>query len=110
MELAVVGKSVVKRDALEKATGRATYLDDVVLPRMLIGKVLRSERAHAKIKRIDTSRAKALPGVKAVITADDLPCGRHGPFVKDTPILASGKVRYIGEPVAAVAAVDEETV
>ncbi len=109
MELAVVGKSIVKRDALEKATGRAIYLDDVVLPRMLTGKVLRSERAHAKIKRIDTSRARALPGVKAVITADDLPGGRHGPFVKDTPILASGKVRYIGEPVAAVAAVDEET-
>ncbi|MBI4319603.1 MAG: xanthine dehydrogenase family protein molybdopterin-binding subunit [Chloroflexi bacterium] len=109
MALAVVGKSVVRRDALEKALGQAAYLDDVVLPKVLIGKVLRSDYAHAKIIRIDTGRAKALPGVKAVITADDLPGARHGPFVKDTPILATGKVLYVGEPVAAVAAVDEET-
>jgi 4-hydroxybenzoyl-CoA reductase alpha subunit len=108
-ELVVVGKSVPKIDATEKATGKAQYLDDVVLPRMLIGKLLRSKLAHARIKGIHTSRAKALPGVKAVITADDLPGGLHGPFVHDTPVLAKGKVRYIGEPVVAVAAVDEET-
>ena len=109
MELAIVGKSVVRRDALEKATGQAIYLDDVSLPRMLYGKVLRSKYPHAKIKRIDTSRARALLGVKVVITGDDLPDGRHGPFIKDTPILAKGQVNYVGEPIAAVAAVDEET-
>lgn len=109
MAFATVGTSIVRRDALEKATGRAVYLDDIVLPRMLIAKVLRSECAHALIKRIDTTKAKALPGVKAVITSDDLPGGRHGPFIKDTPVLATRKVLYIGEPVAAVAAVDEET-
>lgn len=109
MELAVVGKSIAKVDALEKVTGRAVYLDDIVFPRMLVGKVLRSEYAHARIVSIDTARAKALPGVKVIITGDDLPDGRHGPFIKDTPILAKRKVHYVGEPVVAVAAVDEET-
>jgi CO/xanthine dehydrogenase Mo-binding subunit len=107
-DLTVVGKPVTRVDAAEKITGQAVYGYDLVLPQMLYGKVLFSTKAHAKIKRIDTRKAKALPGVVAVVTGDDAPW-THGESVKDKPFLARGKVRYIGEPVAAVAAEDEDT-
>ena len=68
----VIGHRTPKVDALDKVTGRAQFGADVTLPRMLVGKVLRSPHAHARIKRIDTSKAAALPGVKAVITGKDL--------------------------------------
>ena len=106
-ELTVVGKPVQRVDAEEKITGQAVYGYDLVLPNMLYGKTLFSPKAHAKIKRINTDKAKQLPGVVAVVTGEDVPW-THGESVKDKPFLAQGKVRFIGEPVAAVAAEDED--
>jgi 4-hydroxybenzoyl-CoA reductase alpha subunit len=107
-EFAFIGKRVPKLDAIDKVTGRAIYGHDMKLPRMLYGKILRSERAHARILNMDTSRAKKLPGVKAVLTGDDIPDIRVG-FAKDNPILKTGKVRSFRDEIAAVAAVDEDT-
>ena len=107
-ELTVVGKPVQRVDAEEKLTGAAIYGYDLVLPNMLYGKTLFSPRAHAKINRINTAKAKALPGVVAVVTGEDVPW-THGESIKDKPFLAQGKVRFIGEPVAVVAAEDEDT-
>ncbi|MBM4298519.1 MAG: hypothetical protein FJ143_12345, partial [Deltaproteobacteria bacterium] len=107
-DLTVIGKPVTRVDANEKVTGQIVYGYDLVLPNMLYGKTLFSTKAHAKIKRIDTGKAKAVPGVVAVVTGEDAPW-THGEAVKDKPFLAQGKVRYIGEPVAAVAAEDEDT-
>ncbi len=104
-----IGKSLPRSDGLEKVTGQALYLNDIVLPGMLYGKILRSPIAHGKIVKIDTSRVKNLSEVKAVITAEDLPDARFGSYMQDATVLARGKVRYIGEPVAAVAAIDEDT-
>ena len=86
----VIGRRAPKLDALDKVTGRAQFGADVTLPRMLVGKVLRSPHAHARIKCIDTSKAIILPGVKAVITGNDLPqitLGASGPGVvnRSTP-------------------------
>ena len=78
------------------------------LPGMLYGKVLRSPYPHAKIVKIDTSNARALSGIKAVLTADDIPQGKFGLAIRDQTILACEKVRFVGEPVVAVAATDEE--
>jgi CO/xanthine dehydrogenase Mo-binding subunit len=108
-DYAVIGKKTPKRDAIAKVTGGAQFATDVYLPGMLWARVLRSPVAHARIVSINTEKAKKLPGVAAVITADDLPDARYGALVLDMGILARGKVRYIGDPVAAVAAVDEET-
>ncbi len=105
----VVGKSSRKIDGLAKATGEAIYADDIQLPGMLHAKTLRSPHPHARIRSIDTSRAAALPGVHAVITGRDLPI-RYGviPWTKDETALATDKVRFIGDEVAAVAAIDED--
>ena len=110
-ELAVIGKRVPKVDVWGKVTGETRYTDDLQLPRMAFGKLLRSPHPHALIKRIDTSRAKALPGVYAVITGHDLPPVKFGilPVSQDEEALCTEKVRYVGDAVAAVAAVDEET-
>jgi carbon-monoxide dehydrogenase large subunit len=105
----VLGTSVPKLDAREKVTGRATYTDDMSLPGMLHGALLGSPHPHARILSYDTSRARAMPGVKAVLTAEDLPDHKIGAVIKDQPLLARGRVRYAGEPVAAVAAVDLQT-
>ncbi len=102
----VVGQNIPRLEGKEKVTGQAKYLDDLSFPKMLYGKLLRSPFPHAKIISIDTSVAMLLPGVKAIVTAEDLPDRLHGPFVQDTPILARSVVKYIGEPVAAVAAVN----
>ena len=107
-ELTVVGKPVTRVDANEKVTGQIVYGYDLVLPNMLHGKTLFSTKGHAKIKKINTEKAKQLPGVVAVVTGADAPW-THGESIKDKPFLAQGKVRYIGEPVAAVAAEDEDT-
>ncbi|MBI4289801.1 MAG: molybdopterin-dependent oxidoreductase [Chloroflexi bacterium] len=109
MEYRVLGKSVLKKDAAEKATGRAKFGGDFLFPDLLTGKVLRSPIAHGRIVKIDTRRALALPGVKAVVTHEDTPHQLVGRWVKDRTILAWEQVRFIGDPVAAVAAVDEET-
>src|SRR5512145_3405710 len=108
---AVVGQPLPKVDAWAKVTGETRYADDLVLPRMAHGKLLRSPHPHALIKRIDTGRARALPGVYAVITGHDLPRVKFGilPVSQDEEALCTEKVRMVGDPVAAVAAVDEET-
>ena len=102
----VVGTPRPKVDAYTKVTGRALYADDIMLPRMVYGRLLRSPHAHARILSIDTSRALALPGVLAVITGEDLP-QKFGilPSSQDEYPLAIDKVRYVGDPVAAVAAI-----
>ena len=105
-----VGKSVSRVDALAKVTGEAVFTADVMLPGMLYGMAKRSPYPHARIVRIDSRRAEALSGVKAVITAEDVPDIRMGLKLQDVPILARNEVRFAGEKVAAVAAVDEETV
>jgi len=108
-ELKIVGTNPVKHDGLDKVTGRANFGADFFLPGMLYGKVLRSPHAHANIKSIDTSKAEALPGVKAVITRDDLPdipAGTPGGDMTRNA-LAREKALYDGHPVAAVAATSE---
>lgn len=104
-----IGDSVIRRDAVEKVTGSAKYVFDIKRPGMLYAKVLRSPLPHARILNIDTSAAKALPGVKAVVTGKDLKGIRVGAWLVDQQPYASEVVRYIGDPVAGVAAVDEET-
>ena len=106
----VVGHPQRKVDGLSKATGEAVYTDDIALPGMLHAKTLRSPLPHARIKSIDVSKALALPGVHAVITGRDLP-ERYGviPWTQDETALAVDKVRFVGDPVAAVAALDEDT-
>jgi len=106
----IIGKPWPKIDALPKCTGETRYADDLQLPRMLYAKILRSPHAHARIRRIDVSRARALPGVHAVITGRDLPT-RFGilPVSQDEEALCTEKVRFVGDPVAAVAATDEWT-
>src|SRR5262249_6475498 len=106
-ELTVIGKPVTRVDVNEKVTGGAVYGYDLVLPNMVYGKTLFSPKAHARIKKINTEKAKRLPGIVAVVTGEDAPW-THGESIKDKPFLAQGKVRYIGEPVAAVAAEDED--
>lgn len=102
-EYKYIGKGVPRIDADEKVTGEARYVGDMTLPGMLHAKMLTSPVAHAKIKKIDTSKAKALDGVVAVLTGDDLDY-HVGLYLVDKRILARDKVRYQGEPVAAVAA------
>lgn len=108
--LKVVGKPFRKVDARAKCTGQTKFADDIVLPRMLFAKILRSHEPHARILRIDVSKAIALPGVYAVITGKDLPIP-YGilPVSQDEHALCIDKVRFIGDPVAAVAAIDEDT-
>lgn len=103
----VIGKNVRRIDAPSKVSGRLKYAGDIVMPGMLHVQVLRSPHAHARIVSIDTSAAQAIDGVEAVITAQDVPGeDGFGVFVHDQPIMARGKVRYVGEAVAAVAAED----
>jgi 4-hydroxybenzoyl-CoA reductase subunit alpha len=107
----VIGQPLPKIDAWAKVTGETRYADDLVLPRMAYGKLLRSPHAHARIVTIDTERARALPGVYSVITGHDLPRVKFGilPVSQDEEALCTEKVRMVGDAVAAVAAVDEET-
>jgi 4-hydroxybenzoyl-CoA reductase subunit alpha len=109
-EFSVVGQRMLRTDGLDKATGRAVYTDDIALPAMLHGRILRSPHAHARILSIDTSGAEALDGVYAVITGRDMPekyC--IIPWTRDEEALCVDKVRFIGDAVAAVAAVNEDT-
>ena len=108
--LKVVGKPFRKVDARAKCTGQTKFADDIVLPRMIYAKILRSHLPHALIKNIDTSKAEALPGVLAVLTGKALPIP-YGilPVSQDEHALCIDKVRFIGDPVAAVAAIDEDT-
>ena len=110
----VIGKDIPRVDGREKATGAAIYTDDIKLPGMLHGKLLRSPVPHARIRSIDVSKARRLPGVKCVITGEDTPKIKYGnwrlfPATQDEYPLAVDKVRFIGDEVAAVAAVDLDT-
>lgn len=106
----ILGQNYPRVDAADKVSGRSQYASDLYLPGMLLCKVLQSPRSHARIVSIDATRARQLPGVREVITARDVPDVRFGNgAVQDKHILAREVVRYIGEPVAAVAAVDEMT-
>ena len=100
----VVGQSLTRIDAPGKVTGSAIYAADFALPGMLCGKVFRSAEPHARLVKLDTSKALRIPGVRAVITAADAADVRYGAAVKDEPVFASDIVRYRGQPVAAVAA------
>ena len=106
-----VGVSIPRVDAVDKVTGRAQYTADIFLPNMAYGKLLGSPIAHGLIKRIDTSKAEALPGVLAVLTGKDVTDTKYGvsPARYDEDVLAKEKVRHVGDPVAAVAAIDERT-
>ncbi|HEY7163880.1 MAG TPA: molybdopterin cofactor-binding domain-containing protein, partial [Candidatus Binatia bacterium] len=106
-----VGENIRRIDATEKVTGRALYASDVRLPGMAHAKILRSALPHACLRRIDTTKAAAIPGVLAVLTRDNLQVGapHYGTYIKDQPIVALDKVRYVGDIVAAVAATDEKT-
>lgn len=110
-DYAVIGHSVPKIDAREKVTGTAKYTADLKFPNMLYGKILTSPHAHARILSIDTSEAEKIPGVKAVVTHKDAPTLKYGisPARWDENIFCIDKVRFVGDKVAAVACVDEET-
>lgn len=109
-EFAVIGQSRPRLDAKGKVTGKLKYIGDMEYPDALHGKVLRSPYPHALIKKIDTSKAEALPGVVTVVTAKDIP-GRNGwgAIIPDQPVVCGDKVRFVGDGVALVAAVDEKT-
>ena len=106
----VVGQRLPMHDAAAKAKGSALFTDDLTFPGMLHGKILRSPLAHAKILHVDTSKAEKLRGVKGVVTGKDIPDRLYGivPKARDEYALAKGKVRYIGDEVAAVCAMDAE--
>ena len=110
----LIGVDLPRVDAREKATGTALYTDDLKLPGMLHGRLLHSPLPHACIVSIDTSRAEALPGVKCVITGRDIPPVKFGnwrlmPETQDQYALCIHKVRYVGDEVAAVVAIDRDT-
>ena len=107
--LLVVGKDVPRTDAIPKVTGAAQYVADLHLSGMLHAAVLRSPHPHAKILSIDVSAARSMPGVKAVITGEDTAKRKWGAFRPDLYPLAIGRVRYVGDEIAAVAATDPET-
>lgn len=106
----IVGRDRPRLDSTAKVTGRALYTVDIQKPGMLHAKVLRSPHAHARILSVDASAARSLAGVTAVVTREEIR-GLHsyGTYVKDQPIVATDAVRYVGDVVAAVAAVDERT-
>lgn len=104
----IVGQPIGKLEGIGKVSGQARYSGDVTLPGLVWGKALRSPLPHARIVRIDTSRARALPGVLAVLTAQDLPDILVGRRMFDMPMLARDRVRFVGEKVAVVAAADPD--
>lgn len=108
-EYRVIGTPVERVDGPEMLSGQALYGPDMKLPGMLWGRILRSPIAHGKVLRVDVEKARKHPKVKVVICAKDVPDRRYGYAIEDEHIFAIDKVRYIGQPIAAVAAVDEET-
>ena len=107
METKVVGQRVTRYDGMAHVTGETHFVDDVIVPGTLKIKALRSPVIKGKVRRLDTSAAERIPGVAGVITAADVPCNAFG-IIPDQPVLAEN-IRYRGEPIAAVAAVDEDT-
>src|SRR5262252_9066840 len=112
-DFTIVGTSVRRVDGVDKVTGKAKYVADLIIPGMIEGKFLRSPYAHARIRSIDTAAAEAMPGVVTVLTRDDFtdigPYMWRGGKSKDHPIIALDRAIFAGQPVAAVAAVDRAT-
>jgi len=108
VERGLIGTSVRRVDGIDKISGRAQFVGDVRLPRMLYGAVVRSPHAHARVLSVDTSRARRVPGVRAVITGDDHAHRKWGAFRPDLYPLAVDRVRYVGDEVAAIAATDPD--
>lgn len=104
-----VGKPVLRKDGVGKVSGETKFFSDMVMPNMLWAKAVRSKYPHVRIKKIDTAKAEALPGVVAVLTYRDVPgLNAFGIIVPDQPVLCSDKVRYLGDSVAVVAAETKE--
>ena len=103
-----VGQRVTRTDARQHGLGQTRYIDDLSLPRMLYARIKRAGIASARIKRIDTSAAEAMPGVMAVLVGSEIPVNSFGPMLQDQPVLADPIVRHAGDGVAAVAAVTEQ--
>src|ERR671930_571784 len=103
-EVRGIGLRIPRPDAPEKVTGRTQYVADLQLPGMLHARLLRSPYAHARVKRIDTSRARALPGVRAVLTAADVPELKPGAKTRAHALMAIDRAVFAGQPVAAVVA------
>ena len=103
-EVRGIGLSIPRPDGPEKVTGQTQYVADIKPKGMLYAKLLRSPHAHARISRIDTSRARSHPGVMAVLTAADIPAVLTGRRLRDMPMLAGDRARFIGEKIAVVAA------
>ena len=102
-----IGDSTPRVDAYEKVIGSAQFADDIQFgPGLLFARIKRSDRPHALIKRVDVSQARLLPGVKAVVTGEDYP-GMMGLYLTDRHIFCRDRVRYVGDPVAGVAAISE---
>ncbi len=109
-QFAIIGERLRKVDGVGRVTGAAVYADDIALPGMLHGKILRSPHAHARILSVDVTEAESLPGVHGVVTGRDMPTPYCIiPWTRDETALCVDRVRFIGDAVAAVAAVDEET-
>ncbi len=107
-KFSVVGQKVSRFEGYEKVAGESRFIADIVVPGMLMGKILRSPYPHAKIVSIDTSKAEKLRGVRAVVTSEDTIKRGWGAFFPDQFPLSEGKARYVGEEVAAVAAIDSD--
>jgi CO/xanthine dehydrogenase Mo-binding subunit len=110
MANATIGSSVRRADGPEKVSGSALYTADITRPGMLVGKIFRSTLPHARVVKVDVEEAWRVPGVVGILTPEDvaaLPHPTYGPFLSDQPVLALGKVRFVGEAIAAVAARDE---
>src|SRR6267142_1460624 len=107
-KFSVVGHRVQRIEGFDKVTGESKFIADIQLPGTLIGRVLRSPYPHARIRHIDTSKAAKLRGVRAVVTAEDTIKRPWGAFFADQYILSVSKARYVGEEVAAVAAIDPD--
>ena len=103
--------AAARPDFVAKVTGRGEFISDISVPGMLHGRILRSPSPHGRIRRIDTTAAQNLRGVFTVLTGEDVAGLNHywGLFLKDRPVIAIDRVRYVGEPVAVVAAVDDRT-
>ncbi len=108
VERRIVGRRLPRLDGVAKVTGKAVYAADFALPGMLVGRIFRSNVPHALISRLDVSRARAIPGVRAVLTSADISNVRFSPAVKDVTVLALDRVRFVGQPVAAIAATSVE--
>ncbi|MBM4297297.1 MAG: hypothetical protein FJ143_06100, partial [Deltaproteobacteria bacterium] len=104
-----IGRPLVREDGPGKVTGAAQYTADVLRAGALWGKILRSPLPHARIVNVDTTRAKKVLGVRAVITGQDVSTKLTGRTLKDLPVLAHDRVRFVGDKVAALAAVDKDS-